>query len=171
MMKYLYTLISFVTVSGIVLSSRCSLEPAGPPSASDLVGKWIIFTAATIYTETIYTAATDRDSVVTRDTTTINYTNSDNYYSFYRDMTYYTQFEGTIIGYNGMFTDTGSWAVYGSTLQTISPQTSDTLSSALSLDGDNVTIVSRIRSYSLEGPNAGDSLFYNCDLVFSAVKQ
>jgi hypothetical protein len=171
MKRRLAVLFIFLTVTGVLLSVHCNLQtPGNDISEQDLFGKWVMSSAAMKYTETTHTSVTNRDSVFTNDTI-VHFTDGSNYYRFYNNMTYRTQFEGAIIGYNGVFSDTGTWALRGGALRTTSMQLPDPVTSAVSLDGDSATIVSRMRSDAQGGTNAGDSIFYHWDITFSAVKQ
>jgi hypothetical protein len=170
MKKYLFTPISFLTVSGILLSARCNLQPAAPVTAADLFGTWLMSTAVITDTVTIHSSGTDRDSMHTDDTT-IHFTNNNDFYTYYNTMTYYTQFDDNILGNTNMITDTGTWTLSGSNLTIVSSQSPVTYTSTLDLKGNCATITTRMFSDSQPGPNAGDYRLYHEDLAISAVKQ
>lgn len=159
----------FLAVSGIVLSARCNLEQAGF-SEEDLMGTWMMSTATMTSTTVMHTAGTGRDSAATDDTT-MNFTNSNDYYIFYRDKTYYTQFDDNIIGNTGMMSDSGTWTLRGSTMTTISSQSPAPRTSTVDLNGNNAVITTTVFSDSQPGYNAGDYMLYRLDLAISAAKQ
>ena len=168
-MKFLLTLIPFLAVSGFLLSARCSLQPAGPVAA-DLFGTWMMSTAVMTSTVRVHTSGTDTDSIGIDDTT-IQFTNNNDYYTYYSGMTYYTQFDDNIIGNTGMITDTGTWTLSGSSLTIESSQSQTPYTSILDLKGNSATMTTRIFRDSQPGPNAGDYVLYHQDLAISAVKQ
>jgi hypothetical protein len=164
-----FTLIYLVSVGGILLSARCDPQPAGP-AAEDLFGTWMMSTAVMTSSVTIHTAGTGTDST-DADSTATSFTNNNDYYTYYSDMTYYTQFDDNIIGNTGMITDTGTWTFGGTTLTIVSSQSQDPYTSTLDLNGDSATITTRVFSDSQPGPSAGDYVLYHQDLAISAVKQ
>jgi len=169
MMQLLCRLMCFLTVFGILLSAHCDLQPAGPVAA-DLFGTWMMSTAVMTSTVTVHTSGTDTDSVDTDDTA-IQFTNNNDYYTYYSGMTYYTQFDDNILGNTGMITDTGTWTFSGSNLTIVSSQSQTPYTALLDLKGDCATITTRIFRDSQPGPNAGDYVLYHQDLAISAVKQ
>ena len=170
MMQFLFKLISFLTISAILLSASCNLQPAGPATAADLFGTWMMSTAVMTHTVTIHISGTARDSIHADDTT-MHFTNNNDFYTYYSTMTYYTQFDDNILGNTGMITDTGTWTLSGTKLTIVSSQSPVPYTSTLDLKGNNATITTRVYSDSQPGPNAGDYILNYQDLAISAAKQ
>ena len=170
MMQFLFTLISFLMVFGILLSASCDRQPAGP-AVSDLFGTWMMSTAVMTNTVTFHTSGTDRDSTATNNNTPMHFTNSNDFYAYYCDMTYYVQFDDNILGNTSMITDTGTWTLQGSELTIASSLSPNPYTATLDLNGNITTITTRVFSDSQPGPNAGDYILNHWDLAISAVKQ
>jgi hypothetical protein len=169
MKRILLTSIYFLTVSVFLLSAHCDLQPAGPVAA-DLFGTWMMSTAVMTSTVTVHTSGTDRDSTDIDDTT-LYFTNSNDYYTYYSGMTYYSQFDDNVLGNTAMIADTGTWTFSGGTLTIVSSQSQTSYTALLDLKGDSSTTTTRVFSDSQPGPNAGDYVLYHRDLAVSAVKQ
>lgn len=159
-------LIFRMAVCGTLLSLACGLEPAGF-SEKDLFGTWMMSTATVTSRTIIHTAGTERDSVAAVDTT-MNFTNNNDFFAYYSDLTYYSQFDDNILGNTNMITDTGTWTLSGRTMTIVSQQSPEPFTSAIDLNGNSVVITTTVFRDSQPGYNAGDYTLFLQDLAISA---